>query len=109
MAKVKVFQVNLDRDMNRVGFMGYDFVLEKQKKLDASIYDCVFDGNVETDDLDNLFMMCNLNKPNGYVGRSMSVSDVVKMNDDYYYVDDIGFVKIPFDETKTQMSKRFAL
>ena len=67
-------------------------------------YDLVYSGKLRNPDkdaeviLDELFERFNTSYPQGYTGRSMSVSDVVVLNQngkqDCYYVEPIGFKKI---------------
>lgn len=56
-------------------------------------------GKTDEEKLDGLFYMFNLRRPSDFRGRSMSVSDVVLINDKgnekAYYVNDRGFVEMP--------------
>ena len=78
-------------------------------KKSRAIYDKVFDGDVDCHSLNDIFRKFNLDHPEGYRGRSMSVSDVVeiveapeRMEKGCFFVDDIGFKKVSFDSEKTQ-------
>ena len=44
--KIKIYQVNMERDENRVAFMGYDSLSKFQgsSDVDSKIYDKVFEG-----------------------------------------------------------------
>ena len=108
MMNIAIFQIDPERDQNRVMFAAY-YNLEKhpgQPEIDASIYDKVFEGQVEEDNLEGVFEMFNLDKPDGYHGRFMSVSDIVAVRHpeedktEYFYCDSIGFRQIEFDESK---------
>ena len=44
--------------------------------------------------LENIWYMFNHYFPKDYVGRSLSVGDVIKLNDEYYFVDIVGFEKL---------------
>ena len=63
-------------------------------------YRCVFSGEIDAFHLVQVFQALNLGeKPEGYVGRSLSVSDVIEVDEPgilngYWYVDNIGFKKI---------------
>ena len=64
-------------------------------------YKKVYEGVIElkdgTDDeraLDILFEIFNLNHPEDYHGRSMSVSDVVELDGVRYYCDSMDWVKV---------------
>lgn len=103
--KVNIYQVNLDRDEKGLAFESFK---DMQKTLnaeavDASVYDRVFSGEVEAGDLEDVYRIFNIEKPEKFRGRSMSVSDVVEVTESdsvrqgCYYCDAIGFKKAEFD------------
>lgn len=104
MITVKIHQINIGRDKNGVIFQPFCKLSEIQKTsaIDASIYDEVFSGEVNANDLDGIFIMFNLDKPEGYKGHSLSVSDIIEVTKSKtigkgaYYVDHIGFQKVVF-------------
>ena len=81
--------------------------LSEVKKADPAVYMQVWDGRVEAKDLEKVFTIFNIAHPEGYKGRSMSVSDIVGIMDDgtgewtYYFVDTIGFTVVPFEPAAT--------
>lgn len=96
--QIKIYQINMQRDSRRVCFLS----LDNTGKVDAKIYDRVFAGEVDCDDLEDVFIMFNCKMPDGYIGRSMSVSDVVEVIQDngesyFSFCDNAGFVDIEFD------------
>lgn len=97
--KVKVFQIDSDRDKNRISFANYDSALKYGGKIEPDIYNEVFSGDVECGDLEDVYKMFNLNHPLTHRGRSLSVSDVVSTEEGCYFCDSIGFKKIDFDES----------
>lgn len=113
--KVKIYQINMERDENRVAFMGYDFLSKSQGSPDVNsrIYDKVFEGEVNCFTLEKLYEIFNREHPAGYKGRSMSVSDVVEIVDGntgksyFHFCDSFGFKNITFEPDKTQLSERF--
>lgn len=48
----------------------------------AEIYGCVYDGDLQTDDLEEIFAILNIEHPDDYKGHSLSVSDIVELEDD---------------------------
>lgn len=94
----------MDRDSKYRAFMGLDRL--GGTPIDSSIYDRVFAGEVECADLEAVFSMFNNHHPDGYRGRSMSVSDVVEviqeMQHEFWFCDSIGFTQVEFDPSKTQ-------
>jgi len=103
--KIKIFQVNLDRDAEAVAFESLEITKKTlgTESLNEDIYDKVFVGDVECDDLEDIYRMFNLEQPEGYKGRLLSVSDVVEIveADDvepgFYFCDSIGYKKIDFN------------
>lgn len=81
--------------------------------IDSSIYDSVFEGEINCESLEDVFRMFNINHPEGYRARSLSVSDVVevtgsdKLKDGFYFCDNIGFNEVVFDPTATKQSELF--
>ena len=105
MTDIKIYQVNLDRDKDNLAFVPYDKVTEMQSspEINSSLYDKVYEGAVEASDIEDIYRIFNLEKPNGYKGRFLSVSDVVEVIESedikpgFYYCDFIGFKIVPFD------------
>lgn len=113
--KIKIYQVNMERDPNNVCFMSYDRLekLQGTTDIDSTIYDKVFEGEVNCLTLERLYEIFNREHPAGYKGRSMSVSDVVEIVDGmtgksyFHFCASFGFKEVPFEPDKTQISERF--
>ena len=105
--KIRIFQINSEKDMKNVEFMDHDFAMSKGG-VDPSIYQQVYGGVAYAQNLEELFMQCNTNKPPlGFCGHTLSVSDVVEIcegkNSGFYFVDSIGFKKLKdFDISHTE-------
>ena len=112
---VRIYQINMKRDANNVAFMNYESLPKFQgsSEIDSSLYDKVFEGEVNCFTLEKLYEIFNLKHPAGYKGRSMSVSDVVEIIDGntgksyFHFCDSFGFQKVDFEPEKTQVSDRF--
>ena len=108
--KIRLYQINMDRDSNGVAFAPYDKLSTWQgsSEVNAELYDEVYEGNVETQDLEGIYKLFNFDYVKDYEGRSLSVSDVVEVIDGkatepgFYYCDSIGFKKIDFDPGLTE-------
>lgn len=89
-----VFQLPMS---NKAKFRSYD-----EYKNELKIYDYVrvyvgevYSNNKEISEiLEDIFEELNINHPIDYFGHSLSVSDVVSIDDDFYYCDSWGWVKI---------------
>ena len=99
---VRIYQINMKRDANNVAFMNYESLPKFQgsSEIDSSLYDKVFEGEVNCFTLEKLYEIFNLKHPAGYKGRSMSVSDVVEIIDGntgksyFHFCDSFGFQKV---------------
>ena len=102
---IKIYQINLERDDDGVAFEDYESLsrLQNSEKVNAEIYDKVYEGDVDAQDLEDVYRIFNVDHPDDYKGRSLSVSDVVEITDSekehpgFYYCDSIGFKEIDFD------------
>lgn len=112
--EITIYQIDPARDLKRVLFEDFESMAERTgtEEVDASIYGKCFEGEIGTDDLEEIYEMFNLDRPDGYRGRSMSVSDVIALRPDgaehpaYYYCDSVGFREIGFDESRAADSFR---
>lgn len=64
---------------------------------DRNAYRTVYDGQLQTDNLEEIFYIFNCRHPKGFTGRSLTTSDIVELYDEsgseYHYCDRIGWVK----------------
>ena len=105
-----IYQLKMDEDLHFHRFTGTSLLekdnLEIQPK---SKYDLMYAGSMLElskqenfkdlmDMLDYIFEVFNIDKPEDFKGHSLSVSDVIVLNDGVetkaFYVDDIGFIEI---------------
>lgn len=80
--KIKVYQINEQRDINHLN--GKDLQNQNDSstvKVDSSIYDEVFSGEVECGNLEEVYRLFNGNSPYTHRGRDMGISDVVSVSD----------------------------
>lgn len=94
--RTKIYQINSCRDNNRIKFKSLD------GGVDASIYDEVFNAELDTDDLEEIYIQFNSQSHPLHRGHSLSVSDIIVNEQGAFFCDSIGFKKIDFDESKTQ-------
>lgn len=107
MTEFSIYQINTDRDDNRICFLGLDTLerFQHSKEVDPVLYDRVYDGKLDCNSLETIYEKFNIDHPADYKGRSLSVSDVVEiresdtLNPGFYFVDSIGFKAISFDKS----------
>ena len=93
--KYKLYQI---KDTESCSYLFSSFNFAQQKGFSIYDYEVVYEGEIEDYTieyaLELLFSYFNLNFAKDYKGRSMSVSDVVELDGEYYYCDIFGFKKI---------------
>jgi len=112
MMNISVYQINDERDENRIMFLSRDRIEKFQgtAEIDSKIYDKVYEKTVDCKDLEDVYTMLNLNHPEDYRGRSLSVSDIVGVTghdtvaDGFYFCDSFGFKKVDFEPDKCEKS-----
>jgi hypothetical protein len=96
----KIFQLKENNELaTQIAFRNFDRI---KHLISLDLYNNVYENTLETDKtnvnaiLENLYIKFNVGqKPNGYKGHSLSVSDIVYLNDfGYYFCDSFGFKKI---------------
>lgn len=102
--KIKIYQINRERDRNTVKFLHYEHLdnFQETKDINASIYDEVFSGDVDCGNLEDVYRQFNTDGHPLHRGHSLSVSDIVVTDSGAYYCDTVGFQKVDFDESLTQ-------
>lgn len=94
-----------------MAMMGYEEFLERldSEEIDCSIYDLVFDGEVEDMGLEDIYTKFYVARPEECMGRVMLVSDVVQVlestsvKEGFYFCDSIGFKEIHFHPEKARL------
>ena len=78
--RINIYQIDSDKDTNRVKFGGYEETL-KYGGINPAIYKCVFHGDVDGD-LEAVY--CTFNHPDHpgtFQGHSLSLSDIIEVVD----------------------------
>ena len=103
--QIKIYQINTDRDLKRLAFLSYEQTMRLQgtERIDSSLYDLIFQGTVDCQSLEDVYRVFNIAHPEGYAGRSLSVSDIVEVTEKgqkrFYFCDRIGFKEVEFQPT----------
>lgn len=102
--RTKIYQINTDRDKSRVKFESLDRLerFQGSSEIDPSIYDEVFNAEIDETDLEDIFRRFNTEGHPLHRGHSLSVSDVVVNDNGAFFCDSIGFKAITFDASQTQ-------
>jgi len=107
--KIKIYQIDRNKDNGSLSFLNYENTVKRTGgRIRSEIYYKVFDGDVECSGLEDVYVMFNENRPESFTGHSLSVSDIVEIeNSDivekgYYFCDSFGFKKIDFEPEKDE-------
>lgn len=98
--EVKIFQLS-QSNKNAFLFMYWNDV-ESNFNINRYnvVWECEFEDIVPVPstnniwNLDKIYEVFNINHPSGFKGHSLSVSDIVKLGDEYFYCDDLGWENI---------------
>lgn len=107
--EITLYQINPERDYQKCERM--DFAYASHYGIDPYAYDRVWSGKLEADNLEDVYRILNGDTfPKGFVGRSMSQSDVCQVTGEdgqskFYYVDRFDFREIGFDASRTSEGK----
>ena len=106
--KVRIYQIDFERDQKYICFRNLETVLERcGGVVPAEYYDMVFEYEALSNSLERLFFIFNEAHPKGYKARSMSMSDVVEVIDPvhgskFFFCDAFGFKEVSFDASKAK-------
>lgn len=98
-----IYQLKGGDETRDLRFEPYDRLTQQGQKPDIANYDLIYEGSMAdvTDNpdlriqLEAIFRKFNLERPDDFTGHSLSVSDVVVVRDQAFYVDSFGFKPLP--------------
>lgn len=92
MKQIRIYQLPVE---HKAKFTGFKLVRKHNIMPKLEEYDCVWEDEVEENvSLDDIYTKFNTDHPEGYSGHSLSVSDVVYMDDKYFYCDSFGWEEV---------------
>lgn len=107
-----IYQITARDPEHDYRFMNLDFVKRHGMEVNRADYELVYTAPLtEKDTLEAIYERFNIQRPADFTGHSLSVSDVVVLNDGStvkaYYVDSIGFAKLSdfFKERNMDLQK----
>ena len=111
-----IYQITARDQEHDYRFMNLDFVKRHGMEENRADYELVYTAPLtEKDTLEAIYERFNIQRPADFTGHSLSVSDVVVLNDGKSikacYVDSIGFAELPdfFKERKIDLQKETIL
>ena len=107
-----IYQITARDQKHDYRFMNLDFVKRHGMEVNRADYELIYAAPLtEKDTLDGIYERFNIQRPADFTGHSLSVSDVVVLNDGStvkaYYVDSIGIAELPefFKERNMDLQK----
>ena len=98
--KVRIYQIVPEEETLDILFCSLEETLEKGP-IRSDCYECVYEGEFQTMDPEDIYVIFNTNLPSDYHGRSLSVSDIVELERDgictFFFCDSVGFQPVSFD------------
>ena len=103
---IKILQLDHNiEEAEMLLFRDYDFTKRKYPNKNdlLKLYKVVYEiedyqsKTMDTSDksiCNDIFTDFNIHRPEDFRGHSLSVSDIIQIDDKYYYVDDIGFAEV---------------
>ena len=94
----KIYQLKNSPENHAIRFEGYSLAEKHGEPAKPENYDLVYKGSLDEfkDDnkLEAIYTKFNLDRPEDFNGHSLSVSDIIVMNNEANYVDSYGFVDV---------------
>lgn len=100
--KYAVYQINTDRDTQRLLFVSYERTMKEAGRIRMEIYDKVYEGEIQPHTISNehtlevLYEELNIHRERhqDFKGHSLSVSDVVELEGVRWFCDSIGWRRL---------------
>ena len=98
---ISIFQLQSDKESRSFLFMPLEFV-ENNANFGLARYNEIYQSefvsaHTDTEDiLDDIYFKFNMCRPKDFKGHSLSTSDIVKMDNKYYYCDEYGWSRVRF-------------
>ena len=94
----KIYQLKNSPENHAIRFEGYSLAEKHGEPAKPENYDLVYTGSLDEfkdeNKLEAIYTKFNLDRPEDFRGHSLSVSDIIVMNNEANYVDSYGFVDV---------------
>ena len=94
----KIYQLKNSPENHAIRFEEYALAEKYGEPAKPENYDLVYSGSLDEfedeNKLEAIYTKFNLNRPEDFNGHSLSVSDIIVMNNEAHYVDSYGFVDV---------------
>ena len=94
----KIYQLKNNPENHAIRFEGYTLAEKHGEPAKPENYDLVYTGSLDEfedeNKLEAIYTKFNLDRPEDFRGHSLSVSDIIVINNEANYVDSYGFVDV---------------
>lgn len=94
----KIYQLKNSPENHAIRFEGYSLAEKHGEPANPDNYDLVYSGSLDEfedeNKLEAIYTKFNIDRPEDFNGHSLSVSDIIVMNNEAHYVDSYGFVDV---------------
>lgn len=94
----KIYQLKKGPENHAIRFEGFTNAERYGEPAKPKNYDLVYTGSLDdfedSNKLEAIYTKFNLDRPEDFKGHSLSVSDIIVMNNEAHYVDSYGFVDV---------------
>lgn len=94
----KIYQLKKGPENHAIRFEGFTNAERYGEPAKPENYDLVYTGSLDdfedSNKLEAIYTKFNLDRPEDFKGHSLSVSDIIVMNNEAHYVDSYGFVDV---------------
>lgn len=94
----EIYQIRRGEETRHIRFESYERLAKTGLKPDFKNYDKMYEADISMlsgkstgEKLESAFYTFNMERPEDFKGHSLSVSDMVVLDDTAYYVDSVGF------------------
>lgn len=98
---IKIHQLDKNKESaRRIRFIDFSWLedlkceFEKENYIEVYSYENEYDFFDLDYALESVFAKFNINRPTDFKGHSLSVSDIIQIDNKYFYVNSIGFKEV---------------
>lgn len=95
MKHIAIYQIKIDENNNETlcrAFASLSTLKRMNKTFNPNFYTKVFEGDMDVENVEDVYIKLQGTKPQGFKGHSLSVSDLVQMDGKLFFCDSYGFV-----------------
>ena len=110
--KIRIWQIRPEADV-RIKFLSLDVFRKSFGNPDLGNYCCVYEGETEADNPEEIYLIYHMEQPEDYRGHPIAISDIIEQCGEegsaYYYVDRYGLIQIQPDMEGEKMQQEMTL